>query len=373
MNGIYEYATESGGSQIWSRTDDVPNGVDEAGFLTFVSEGTDNGGISWINNVSPSEIGTNNVTMVKFSTLKIQGSNGIEIKAGTPATIQIVPEGTFTTGKISASFFGSLNGNASTATQAGSVSNALTEGTTSATGKTYLNDFTYNGSSATSIIVNAATGATGDTLVARDSNGDFSAGTITAQKFVGPLANALSNGSFVNSFTYNGTSAATISINATNVNTQSTVVARDTNGNFSAGTITASLNGNASTATTATTATTADTLSGSASINTTGNITASNINATTVTTTSDIRLKSDIRNLENSLDKVCQLRGVQYRLNDSENINIGMIAQEVESIIPEVVTEDKDGFKGLQYQNIVSLLVESIKELKKEIEILKNN
>jgi hypothetical protein len=433
MNGIYAYAAESGGTQVWNRTSDVPNGVDEAGFLTFVSEGDVNGGISWINNVDPSVIGTNVVTMIKFSTLKIQAGNGIEIIPGTPATVEIDPTGNFTAGIITAT----LSGNASTATYAttaGKVTNALTSG------DIYINTFTYDGSTTGTISANAATGASGNTLVARDSNGDFSAttitaalsgnattattattankvanaltngnyintlnyngsspstisvnafstntistvvardnsgnfsaGTITAQKFNGPLANALTNGSYINTFTYDGSSTAVISANAFSTNNVNTLVARDSSGNFSAATITAALNGNA---TTATTATTANSLSSSASINTSGNITAANVSATTVTTTSDIRLKSDIRNLENSLDKVCQLRGVQYRLNDNENISIGMIAQEVEPIIPEVVTEDEDGFKGLQYQNIVSLLVESIKELKKEIEILKGN
>jgi microcystin-dependent protein len=105
-NGIYEYAVGtgtpgSGGTQVWNRTSDVPNGVDEAGFLTFVSEGTDNGGISWINNVNPSIIGTHDVTMVKFSTLKIQAGNGISLSTGTPATISIVDDtGTWSSGDV---------------------------------------------------------------------------------------------------------------------------------------------------------------------------------------------------------------------------------------------------------------------------------
>ena len=193
-------------------------------------------------------------------------------------------------------------------------------------------------------------------------------------QFNGPLENTISSGNYINSFSYNGSSGASISVNAATGNTVNTVVARDSNGNFSAGTITAvQFNGNALNATLADGLSSSAVISTSGNITTTGNISANDITAAQVTTTSDIRLKSDIRNLENSLDKVCQLRGVQYRLNGSENISIGMIAQEVESIIPEVVTEDKDGFKGLQYQNIVSLLVESIKDLKKEIEILKKN
>jgi len=52
---------------------------------------------------------------------------------------------------------------------------------------------------------------------------------------------------------------------------------------------------------------------------------------------------------------------------------LGLIAQEVESIIPEAVFENEDGMKSVSYGNLIGLLIESIKELKAEIDSLKNS
>ncbi|MDD4974886.1 MAG: tail fiber domain-containing protein [Bacteriovorax sp.] len=82
---------------------------------------------------------------------------------------------------------------------------------------------------------------------------------------------------------------------------------------------------------------------------------------------SDRRLKHDIEPLENSLDKILQLRGVEYKFNnDPQNkTQIGFIAQEVEPIFPEVVLTDKKGLKSMVYSNLVAPLVEAIKEINK--------
>ena len=88
-------------------------------------------------------------------------------------------------------------------------------------------------------------------------------------------------------------------------------------------------------------------------------------------TSSDIRLKTDILTLENSLYKVLNLRGVEYNINKK---CIGLIAQETENIIPEVViTSSIDGYKSIEYANIVALLIEAIKEQNKLIENLELN
>ena len=95
---------------------------------------------------------------------------------------------------------------------------------------------------------------------------------------------------------------------------------------------------------------------------------------------SDERLKTNIKTIENALDKTLLLRGIEY--NDiriePDRKQIGLIAQEVELIVPEVVrTSTDDGIKSLQYQNLVGLLVEAIKELNNKVtnleNILKNN
>ncbi len=86
---------------------------------------------------------------------------------------------------------------------------------------------------------------------------------------------------------------------------------------------------------------------------------------------SDERLKENIHTIENALDKVSALRGVSFDFKENKQPQIGVIAQEVEKIIPEVVGENPDGYKGVQYGNIVGLLIEAIKEQQKQIEELK--
>jgi hypothetical protein len=90
-----------------------------------------------------------------------------------------------------------------------------------------------------------------------------------------------------------------------------------------------------------------------------------------IQTTSDIKLKTNIKPLENSLDKVLQLRGVEYDRTDYEVHQIGMIAQEVEQVIPDLVQENTEGIKVLHYQNLTAVLVEAIKEQQEQINTLK--
>lgn len=99
---------------------------------------------------------------------------------------------------------------------------------------------------------------------------------------------------------------------------------------------------------------------------------------------SDIRLKKDIHPLENSLDKVLNLQGVSFTWNKEvssyvgrirEN-DIGFIAQEVEKVIPELITEttvsDLDySIKNVDYDRLIPVLVEAIKEQQQQIEDLK--
>lgn len=96
------------------------------------------------------------------------------------------------------------------------------------------------------------------------------------------------------------------------------------------------------------------------------------VSATEFSATSDIRVKQDILTIDNALGKVSQLRGVSYKIKDSGLDNIGLIAQEVELVLPQVVRDNDQGFKSVTYGNIVGLLIEAIKELKQEIDELKN-
>ena len=90
----------------------------------------------------------------------------------------------------------------------------------------------------------------------------------------------------------------------------------------------------------------------------------------TVTSASDIRLKSDICPIKDALNKVSQLNGVNFTMNDSRVRSTGLIAQDVEAVSPEAVLEMANGFKSVAYANLVGLLVEAIKELNAKVEAL---
>jgi hypothetical protein len=81
-----------------------------------------------------------------------------------------------------------------------------------------------------------------------------------------------------------------------------------------------------------------------------------------ITAFSDIRVKENIQDLEGSLDKVTQLRGVSYNKIGSEEKSIGVIAQEIQEVLPEVVREGQDGMLSVAYGNITAVLIEAIKE-----------
>ena len=103
-----------------------------------------------------------------------------------------------------------------------------------------------------------------------------------------------------------------------------------------------------------------------------GTILAVDINASgTVTQSSDASLKDDVQVIENAVEKVSQIRGVTFTRNDVEDDSrhAGVIAQEVESVLPEVVSET-NGKKSVAYGNMVGLLIEAVKEQQATIDAL---
>lgn len=90
---------------------------------------------------------------------------------------------------------------------------------------------------------------------------------------------------------------------------------------------------------------------------------------------SDERIKENISTIDNALEKVKALRGVTYNRTDSEDKSekIGVIAQEIQEVLPQVVYEQEDGMLGVSYGNIVAVLIEAIKEQQKQIDELKAN
>ena len=132
------------------------------------------------------------------------------------------------------------------------------------------------------------------------------------------------------------------------------------------------------------------TLSTPQDIATTSSVTFGNINVGTATgatggqvraqgdviafSSSDERLKDDVAVISDALAKVLALRGVTFTWNEHavglEGKDTGVIAQDVEKVLPEVVTTREDGFKAVRYDKMMGLLIEAVKELNAKVESL---
>ena len=95
---------------------------------------------------------------------------------------------------------------------------------------------------------------------------------------------------------------------------------------------------------------------------------------------SDARWKDDIRTIDDALNKVMRLRGVEFswrrdeftHMRFEDGTQIGVIAQEVESVVPELVKTDREGSKSVAYANLAALLIEAVKEQQAEITQLRD-
>jgi len=101
---------------------------------------------------------------------------------------------------------------------------------------------------------------------------------------------------------------------------------------------------------------------------------ATSLYAQEFTLTSDVAIKEDIEESPYGLDEIMQLRSRRYKRKDNGRTEVGLIAQEVRPIIPEVVPdpEDPNELLGITYPKLVSVLIKAVQELKDEIEELKN-
>ena len=92
---------------------------------------------------------------------------------------------------------------------------------------------------------------------------------------------------------------------------------------------------------------------------------------------SDVRLKDNIIRIESPLEKIAKLRGIEFNWNDNQDIypvgkrDLGVVAQEVEEVLPEIVETRASGYKAVKYEKLTPLLIEAVKELSKENEDLK--
>ena len=89
-----------------------------------------------------------------------------------------------------------------------------------------------------------------------------------------------------------------------------------------------------------------------------------------ITAYSDERLKKDIKTIEGALDKTKALRGVEFTRIADDTKSIGVVAQELEEVLPELVLTDEEGMKSVNYAQITGLLIEAVKELSAKVEEL---
>ena len=97
--------------------------------------------------------------------------------------------------------------------------------------------------------------------------------------------------------------------------------------------------------------------------------------ATDFIKSSDARLKTKLKEIENPLEKVAQLTGYTY---DKElplggaSLEAGLIAQDIQKVLPEAVREGEDGMLGVSYDGVVALLINSVKELTERVAYLES-
>jgi hypothetical protein len=207
----------------------------------------------------------------------------------------------------------------------------------SGTGLSGSASFTANqaGASTFTVTSNATSANTNSTIVSRDGSGNFSAGVVTATTFSGNLQNTLtlntSGTGLSGSTTFNNSGASTFTVtsNATSANTNSTIVSRDGSGGFVAGIVT----------------------------------------ATDFNSASDLKLKENIQAIENPIDKILNINGVSFDWKETGKSSMGVIAQDVEKVLPELVNGTDS--KTVNYNGLIGLLIEVVKEQQKEINILK--
>jgi hypothetical protein len=110
------------------------------------------------------------------------------------------------------------------------------------------------------------------------------------------------------------------------------------------------------------------TLTGTGTFSTSGDVIAFS--------TSDKNLKDNITPISNPIEKIQKIGGYEFDWNDKQDVyeghDIGVIAQEIEEVLPELVQTRDNGYKAVKYDKIVALLIEAIKDQQKQIDELKS-
>lgn len=108
-------------------------------------------------------------------------------------------------------------------------------------------------------------------------------------------------------------------------------------------------------------------ITGTGGINLTGIVTATDFNSS-----SDITLKDNVHEIDNPIEKILQIRGVNFDWKENGASSAGVIAQDIENIMPELVKEN-NGTKTVNYNGLIGLLVEVAKKQQEEIKVLKED
>ena len=347
----------------------VGNNVTASGTVT---------GTRLISNIATGTAPLTVTSTTQVSNLNVQYLNGYSSDTGNTADAIVRRDGSgnFSAGTITAA----LNGNASSATavniassnDTGSWSVALVDGSGNKTpaidaGLTY--DASNNNLSVGNNVTASGT-VTGTQLISNVATGTAPL-TVTSTTQVSNL-----NVQYLNGYS------------SDTANTLNAVVRRDGSGNFSAGTITAALTGNATSATTAThvVGTSGQVLynNGTNTTTTSSNLQFDGTNLTVggdiTAFASDERLKTNIKPLENALEKVLSLSGFTYNFNEvgesigfnKEITHVGVSAQQIQAVLPEAVAPApaNNDYLTVKYEKIVPLLIEAIKELADKVEKL---
>ncbi len=94
------------------------------------------------------------------------------------------------------------------------------------------------------------------------------------------------------------------------------------------------------------------------------------LSSTVMTGSSDERLKTNVETITDPTEVLSQLRGVSFNRIDNGQKDYGVIAQEIEKVIPDVVHTDADGFKTVSYTSIIGFLIEAVKKQQEQIDVL---
>jgi hypothetical protein len=327
---------------LCDEADEIP------GAYTFVQFGTTNGGTAWVQTVADPDtftVGTDAIIVTQFSGAGTYTAGTGLTLTGTQfamAADQLLPSQTGNNGR-----FLTTNGTATSWADVPPPNDGTLTLTVAGTGLSGSASFSANqaGNSTFTVTSNATSANTVGAIVARDGSGNFTAGTITAAlSGNASTATTLQTARTINGTSFDGSSNITISAQATNTNTQLASLGVGTAASGTAGEIRA-----------------------------TNNITAY---------FSDDRLKTKLGNIEDALAKVRTLSGFYYQPNEvAESLGyevvreVGVSAQQVQAVQPEIVVPAPidDKYLTVRYERLVPLLIEAIKEMDAELQVLKAN